>query len=203
MKINMKNMTNEIKTGIVVIAAILVAIFFWLKTTSLQTQPYTIKTYFSIADGIKENSIVSLAGIEVGRVDKVNFVYQPEKTQVELTLLIDKKAKVRGDSIAFIGTTGFIGDAYIGITPGNSQTFLKHNATITSEDPVEMRMLMKRADKITQSLDVILGDVKTLVTDNREKVDNIVQNVEDTTTNFKEFSDDIKKHPWKLLMKGK
>ena len=135
-------------------------------------------------------------------MENLKFIYSPQ-TKIELILSIDEKAKVREDSIAFIGTTGFIGDAYVGITPGTKAAFVKKGATIVSEDPVEMRMLMKRADGIAKKLDGVLGDVKTLVSDNKSKVDTIVSNLEDTSSNFKEFSADIKSHPWKLLMKGK
>ena len=198
-----KKFSNEIKTGIVVIVAVLIGIFFWLRTSNIRTQVYHLKTSFSHADGVGENSTVSLAGIEVGRVESIRFVYNPDETKVELSLAIDSKAKVREDSIAFIGTSGFIGDAYIGITPGNSPTFLKNNDAIKSEDPVQMRLLMKRADEIAKKLDFVLGDVKTLVSDNKEKVSTIVTNLEATSKNFEEFSADIKAHPWKLLMKGK
>jgi len=196
-------MTNEIKTGLVVFAAILVGIFFWLRTTNIYTATYNLKTLFSHADGIKENSIVKLAGIEVGRVKTVHLAYTEDKTNVELVLELDKGAKVRENSIAFIGSTGFIGDAYIGITPGTSSVFLKRNETVTSEDPLEMRELMKKADQIAAKLDATLTDVKGIVSDNKEKVNAIAANLEDTSVNFKEFSEDIKKNPWKLLMKGK
>jgi len=198
----MKKFTNEIKTGLVVLMAILIGIFFWIKTSNFRSEMYQIKTQFSHAEGIKENAIVALAGVEVGRVENLKFTYDPQ-TKVELVLSIDETAKVREDSIAFIGTTGFIGDAYVGITPGTSATFVKKGASIVSEDPIEMRMLMKRADGIAKKLDGVLGDVKTLVSDNKTKVDSIVSNLEDTSSNFKEFSADIKSHPWKLLMKGK
>ena len=49
----------------------------------------------------------------------------------------------------------------------------------------------------------LAGNLNGVVTDNRSKVDNIASNLESTTANFKDFSDDIKQHPWKLLMKGK
>jgi len=196
-------LTNEVKTGLVVLAAVLVGAFFWLKTTNLYTATYTLKTFFNHADGIKENSIVKLAGIEVGRVKDIGLEYAEDKTKVEVLLELDRGAKVREDSIAFIGTSGFIGDAFIGITPGAARTFVKRNGIVTSEDPVEMRELMKKADQIASKLDTTLTDVKGIVCDNREKVDSIVANLEDTTANFKEFSEDIKRHPWKLLMKGK
>ena len=196
-------MTNEIKTGLMVFAAILVGLFFWLKTTNLYTATYELSTFFNHADGIKENSIVKLAGIEVGRVKSADLVYDEDRTRVELCIELDKSAKVREDSIAFIGTSGFIGDAFIGITPGESTNFLKRSDIIVSEDPVEMRELMKKADHIASNLDATLADVKGIVSDNKDKVDSIVANLEDTSSNFKEFSQDIKQHPWKLLMKGK
>lgn len=195
--------TNEAKTGLVVFMAILIGLFFWLRTSNFQSETYSLKTRFNHAEGIKEDAIVALAGIEVGRVKDINFIYEPNHTTVELDLLIDKKAKIREDSIAYIGTTGFIGDAHIGITPGNSTEFLKANSVIVSEDPVEARELMKRADDISEKIDGVLGDVRTVVSDNKEKIDNIVANLEETSANFNEFSEDIKSHPWKLLMKGK
>ena len=198
----MKKITNELKVGLVIFAAILTGLFFWIKTSDFKSEMYRLKTYFTRADGIRPNAVVALAGIEVGRVENVRFVYE-SNTMVELVLLIDKKARVKEDSIAFVASTGFVGDAYIGITPGVSDRFLRDGATLLSEDPVEMRELMKRADKIAKNLDVVLSDIKTIVSDNRDKVDSIIVNLEETSANFNEFSDDIKRHPWKLIMKGK
>ncbi|MDD5136261.1 MAG: MlaD family protein [Candidatus Omnitrophica bacterium] len=202
--------TNEFKTGIIVVAGLLAAAVFYAKTTDLSAKPYHLKTYFNYAEGIKADSIVKLAGIDVGRVEKIEFKYIPE-TKIELILAIDKKAKIHEDSIAFISTSGMIGDAYIGITPGSpDRPFVKEDAMLMSEDPVEMRKLMKQADAITASLDKTLSEVKSLasnvnsvVSDNKVRIDSIASNLESTAVNFKEFSEDIKQHPWKLLMKGK
>ena len=195
--------TNEFKTGLIIVAGLLAAVVFYAKTTDLSAKPYHLKTYFNYAEGIKADSIVKLAGIDVGRVEKREFKYIPE-TKIELILAIDKKAKIHEDSIAFISTSGMIGDAYIGMTPGSpDKPFVKEDSILMSEDPVEMRKLMKQADTIAASLDKTLADVKTLVADNKTKVDNIASNLESTAVNFKEFSEDIKQHPWKLLMKGK
>src|SRR3989338_1798674 len=202
--------SNELKTGVIVVAAIVVGVVFWVKTTDFSGKPYRIKTYFNYAEGVKVDSIVKLSGIDVGRVEKIRFEYVPD-TKVELILTLDKKAKAREDSIAFISTSGLIGDAYIGITPGSpDKQFVKEGAILMSEDPVEVRKLMKRAEGIADNLDKTLVEVKTLagnlngvVTDNKTCIDNIAVNLERTAVNFKEFSEDIKRHPWKLLMKGK
>ncbi len=193
--------SNEIKAGLVVIVAVLIAAVFFLKTTTLQTSKYTLKTYFIYAGDIEKDAVVKLSGIEVGRVMDVNFVYD-DATKVECILELNQKARVRKDSIAYIGTSGFIGDAYIGITPGEAAEFIEPNGIVASEDPIQMRILMKKADSIANNLDKTLAEVKSLVVDNREHLDNVVVNLESTTQNFKEFSEDVKKHPWKLLFKG-
>lgn len=204
----MKMMTNEVKTGIVVVAALLATVLFYVKTTGSGGSPYKIKTYFNHADGVKEDAIVKLAGIEVGRVTKIAFDYEPE-TKIALELSISPAAKIHEDATAFIATSGMIGDAYIGLTPGTAGTpFIKSGGTVASEDPVEARKFWKKADAIADSLKKTLDEVRSLaenvngaVVDNRPRIDSIMVNVEQTAVNFKDFSQDIKQNPWKLLMK--
>jgi len=200
--------SNELKTGVVVAAAIAVAAVFYIKTTDFSGGVYRIKTYFNYAEGVKPNSIVKLSGIDVGRVESISFNYTPD-TKVEIVMAIDKKAKVREDSITYISQSGLIGDAYIGITAGSSdKQFVKDGSLLINEEPVEMRKLMRRADAIAENLDKTLGEVKSLaanvngvVSDNAVKIAGIVANLEETSVNFKDFSGDIKQHPWKLLSK--
>lgn len=200
--------TNELRTGLVVAAAIVVAAMFWLKTASFTGKPYRLKTQFNYAEGIKPDSIVKLSGIEIGRVENIKFLYSPD-TKVELTLLVNRKAKIHEDSIAFISTSGMVGDAYMGLTPGSpDKPFASDGAMIMAEDPVEMRKLMKKVDAISDNLDKTLIEFKDLakningvVENNKSKIDSLVTNLEQTSANFKEFSEDIKRNPWKLLSK--
>lgn len=202
-------MTNEVKTGIVVVLAILSTVLFYVKTTDFQAAPYKVKAFFSYADGVKEDSIVKLSGIEVGRVTGISFQYEPE-TKVEVELTLSRKARLHEDSIAFISTSGMIGDAFIGLTPGSAdRPVIKSGATIISEDPIQMRLFWKKADAIASNLDKTLLEIKDLasnvngvVKDNRPRIDSIVTNIEQMSVNFKDFSQDLKAHPWKLLMKG-
>ena len=197
----MKQFTNEIKAGIVVVIAIIVCVMLFFRSSDIYTSTYDVKTYFRYAGDLQEDAAVKLSGIEVGRLKKIKIVYKPE-TMVECVFEVNSGAKLRTDSIAYIAASGFMGDAYIGLTPGTSSEFLKAGQTVPSEDPVQMRLLMKKADSIAESLDVTLAEVKNLVVENRQHLDNIVLNLEGTTENFKEFSEDVKKHPWKLLFKG-
>lgn len=208
--------SNEFKTGLVVLVAVVTGAVFYAKTATVTGGGvYRVKTYFNIAEGVKAESIVKLSGIDVGRVESITFNYAPD-TKVELVLVIDRNAKVREDSIAFISQSGLIGDAYVGITAGSpDKQFVKDGAIIASEDPFEMRKFMKKADAIAESIDKTLAEVKVLATnvnglttnvngvvnDNKAKIGTILVNLEDTSANFKDFSEDIKQHPWKLLSK--
>ncbi|MFH1305438.1 MAG: MlaD family protein [Candidatus Omnitrophota bacterium] len=193
--------SNEIKAGVVVVVAIGIGIMFFGKTALFRGKTYQLKTSFKYVGGLKPDARVLLSGTQVGRVKKIRFIYDPE-TRVECILKINASARVREDSVAYISTAGFIGDASVGITPGASAVFLKPESVIKSEEPVQTRLLMKKADSIADDLGSILTEVRSLVTDNRQGLDNIVGNIEMITVNFKEFSEDIKKHPWKLMFKG-
>ncbi|MGB3113812.1 MAG: MlaD family protein, partial [Candidatus Omnitrophota bacterium] len=162
-------------------------------TTTLYTSTYGIKTHFKYAGDIKTDAVVKLSGIEVGRVKDIKILYAPE-TLIECILEIDRSAKVRKDSIAYVSTSGLVGDAFVGLTPGTSSEFVKKGDTISSEDPMEMRIMMK-------NLDATVNGVKSIVVDNKQGIDNIVKNLESTSENIDEFSEDVKKNPWKLLFK--
>lgn len=193
--------SNEIKTGLVFVVAIALGLMFFLRTQDFSKKTYILKAYFKYAGDLKPNAVVKLTGVEAGRVKEIKFVYDPA-TRVECVLEIADDAKVREDSVAYIASTGIIGDACLGITPGVSDKFIKPGNVIASEDPVQMRLIMKKADSIADNLDKILEEAKSLVAENRQNLDNIVINIEKTTENFREFSADIKKHPWKIMFKG-
>ena len=200
--------SNEIKAGSVILMAILVTLFFILKTIHFESHPYELKTSFKYAGGLKVDAPVKLSGIAVGRIKTIKFIYEPD-TIVECVFSLDDGTKVRTDAIAYVESSGFMGDANIGLTAGTSSDFLEPGATVTSEDPIQMRDLMKKADKIATDLDDTLLEVKSLVSNvngivinNTENLDAIILNIEASTQNFKEFTEDVKQHPWKLLFKG-
>ncbi|KJJ84116.1 organic solvents resistance ABC transporter periplasmic protein [Candidatus Omnitrophus magneticus] len=200
---------NEIKAGIVVLSAMAIGAYFFIKTSSeFQEETYTIKTYFNYAGDLKKDAAVKLAGVYSGRVSEIRFIYD-SATKIECVLTLNQSVKIRKDAVAYIGTSGFIGDTYIGLTPGSSPEFLQQGEAILSEDPIEMRELFKKADKIANELEKTLVEVRTvainvngMVVENRPAIQRMVTHLESTGRNFEEFSAEVKKHPWKLLFKG-
>ena len=208
----MAKFTNEMKTGIVVIAAVVLLgiMVAMVGDYHLFDKGYSVKVVFDYTNGVDKNAPIRLAGVDVGEVTDVRLQYG-DKTQVLLTLYMEPWAKIREDSKVYSTTLGLMGEKYIEITPGSEGVaFVKPGSTMIGENPVRIEELIKSAEQIADNIDKTLVDVQKLaknlnsaVEGNRPKLDSIFDNLEVSSENLKEFTQDIKWHPWKLLRKGK
>jgi len=207
-----KSLTNEMKVGVLVVMCVLILIGFLYKTGSLdfKKEGYEVKALFNIVAGVQNNAPVRLAGVEIGQVKDVRLSYG-ESTKVEVALWIREDAKLRQDSRAFITALGLMGEKYIEVTAGSEGApFLEPGGIIAGDDPLEFDALAKKGENIAEALEETLSNINklaqnsnTVVSDNKDKIDAIFENLEATTENFKEFSEDVKRNPWKLMSKGK
>ena len=209
-----KVITNEIKTGMMVIGCLLILAVLTIsvgKIGFLQKQ-YTIDAIFNKVAGVESDAPVRLSGVEIGKVESLKLLYKKEgETKVLLTLLLDQNAKLREGAVANVTTLGLMGEKYIELTPGNKgASFIKPGATIPGKDHVQMEEMIDIAKTIADEVQITLRDISSLtkhldeaVVDNRSNLDSIIDNLKRTTANFEEFSDDIKRNPWKLMIKGK
>src|SRR5690606_36446263 len=80
---------SQLKLGIVVVAALAIAVIFAFMVGGeggLPWQRYNLKTRFPNVQGLKSGAVVRLSGVEVGQVSEVKFV----GAQVEVTLELSK-----------------------------------------------------------------------------------------------------------------
>lgn len=204
--------SNEMKAGVLVVVCIAVLLGLLYKTGNFnfKKEGYTVKATFSIAAGMQRNAPVRLAGVEIGKVRDIQLVYD-KGVNVVVTLWLNNNARLRTDSRAFITALGPTGEKYIEVTVGsNDASYLEPGGAIAGEDPLQFESPAKKGEVITANLDETLSSIRDLakntnlvVTNNKEKIDNIFDNLEATTQNMKEFTEDIKRNPWKLMSKGK
>jgi len=203
-----KPLNFEIKVGIFVFLGILIMflIVFSIGEFYILRPMYNIKVLFGFANGIATGAPVRLAGVNIGEVEDISVFYDTklQQTRVMLVAKIKKHAKIEKNAICRINTLGLLGEKYLEITPGTVEAgFLEDQEAVVGEDPVPMeeitetmKELSENAKAITESTTVVLGRLergegtigKLLV---EEKVYNDLQ----------EFVEDIKEHPWKLLVK--
>jgi phospholipid/cholesterol/gamma-HCH transport system substrate-binding protein len=209
-----KELTKEIKVGMMVVAAILILLIFFFKMGKFDfsKKGYEVKAIFDFASGITKNATVRVLGIEVGKVEKVDLEFG-EQTKVILTLWVDQSTRLKADSKAIITTSGLMGGSHVELYPGTKDAPpLEPGTILEGQDPLHnlMQTFTEKGESLVKELEVALtnitsltGNVDGMVTENRDEVNKILQNVEVTTENLKELSTDLKRNPWKIITKPK
>lgn len=208
----MAKLNNEIKTGVVVILAALLLLFVVYKMGGIKTEKgYDLYCLFNYVSGLEDNAPVKLAGVKVGEVKKVTHTYDEDETKVMVTLSMDSASRVRQDSQIRISTTGLIGEKYIEITGGSKGSpFVKEGSKLVGTDPFEIEELIETGRKLSVQLDAsmqelqrLMGHADSVLLENKDNIRTTIANLKDTSENFKEFSDEIRRNPWKLIIKSK
>ena len=74
-----------------------------------------------------------MAGVGVGKV--IDIIFNPETYLAEVYIALENNIQVPEDSIASIRTAGIIGDKFLKISPGGSDTIIKPSMTIVETEP--------------------------------------------------------------------
>ena len=80
------------------------------------TDGYQLHAIYQNVDGVTVGTNVMLAGINVGKVTKLNYVAQGHRASI--TMRIRKGIELPVDSIALIISAGMLGGKYIKLEPG-------------------------------------------------------------------------------------
>ena len=126
--------TIEISVGAFVLAGILALIFLAFRVSGFSvdnTGAYKLIARFDDVAGLRLRSKVSMAGVTIGRVSKIDV----DSSVGEAIVTMDIRKDVNNlsvDSGARIQTEGFIGGRYISLVPGGEEELLKDGDTITN-----------------------------------------------------------------------
>ena len=205
-------LTNETKTGIFVLICLAALLGLLMKIGNFNwfKQGYLLKTRFHFTGGVKKNAPVRLSGVDVGEVKNIRLLYDNQDTVAEVDLWLEEDAKVRKDSLATVATLGLMGEKYVEIRAGSSAEFASFGELLPSEEPVRLEDLIDLGKKVASDIGTTAKDISKVanhvgeaIQDNRPKLDSIFDNLEETSENFNDFSQDVKYHPWKVLARGK
>jgi ABC-type transporter Mla subunit MlaD len=141
--------------------------------------------------------------MEIGKVDEVKFVYDNDKTQIRLKLWLKAEARIRENPVISIKTMGLMGEKFIQISSSRGVNFIAPEVVLSGNPYLDIDSLTKDVSALTEEVKKLAAGLNDTLDGNKDKISQIVVNLESTSKNFQEFSDDIKQHPWKLLFKGK
>ena len=201
----MKKYGNEFKVGLFIIVCIL-GFFYLIGSTGkldLKKEGYCIYVIFNDISGVQKKAPVMLNGMEIGKVDEIKFMYDNDKTQIKLKLWLKQDARIRENPVISIKTMGLMGEKFIQISSSQGANFIAPETVLSGNPYLDIDSLTKDVSALTEEVKKLAAGLNDTLDSNKDKISQIVANLETTSKNFQEFSDDIKQHPWKLLFKGK
>lgn len=173
---------SQLRVGIFVLIAIGVLIFLVLNASG-DINPFSrklrLKARFVDANGLREGSEVRLAGVRVGKVDKILLLEPstvPSAPRVEAQMVIDSTIdgrpasdRIRSDSTAQQGSPSLLGnEMLINITPGTSNgkpvqdgTILPSSSSNTVNDfATSGTDLAQRLSKLSDEISGLVQSIK-------------------------------------------
>jgi len=142
----MKKLTLEFMVGLFLTAGIAAIAYLSVVISGVSgfgNQGYQLVASFQNVSGLKRGAFVEIAGVRVGKVEKIAL--DPETQEAKVWLQIDKGVAVQEDAIASIRTAGIIGDKFVKISPGGSDELLGDgDEIIETESAINIEELVSK-----------------------------------------------------------
>jgi len=193
----------ELKVGIFVFVGLIILGFFILSIGGFKTlsSGYRINLNFGFVNGVKVGAPVRFAGVDVGEVKKVKleFLRQENRSNVRLEVWIRDIIKIPIDSTVWVNTLGLLGEKYVEIIPGvDYANCLKPRDSLMGIDPLPIHQIFKNAESILRNLD----DGIIRIRNQEGTLGKLIYN-DEIYNQLEALVTDVRKHPWKLLIKTK
>ncbi len=187
---------SQLKVGILALVAITLAAFFIMSVggQGFSWQQYRLVTRFTDILGLKTGAVVRVAGVEVGTVERIEFV----GAEVEVELLVKKEMQplITTESRASIGSLSLLGAAVVDVSPASAGTPIPDGGMVPSRRaPGQLADVSDAATKGLQQASALLADVRAgkgtvgrLFTDDRlfREVSDFVAAAEDVLAALKQ-----------------
>ena len=142
----MKKSNIEFTVGIFLIVGLICFSYLAIKVGGVgwfEDKTYKVKASFTSISGLKEGASVEIAGVKVGKVEKIHL--DNGEYEAVVLLSINNKVKLQEDSIASIRTAGIIGDRFVNIKPGGSEEIIKPGGQLEeTESAISLEELVSK-----------------------------------------------------------
>jgi phospholipid/cholesterol/gamma-HCH transport system substrate-binding protein len=160
---------SQLRVGIFVLAGLAILAFLIMNSTG-DLNPFEkklrLKARFAAADGLREGSEVQIAGVRIGKVEKVTLLApdSPPDARVEATMAVDGELndqpiteRIRTDSTAqLIALSILANDKMINITPGTAGgNPVQENHILQSTEAISINQLTKTGNDLLQQINKI------------------------------------------------
>ena len=153
---------TQLRVGTMVIIGLAIfamGIFFISGQEGFFRRRYKLKAYVTEAAGLRQGAQVSLAGVAVGSVERIEISPYPERARaVEIVMRVARayQHEIRADSRASIETVGLLGDSYVNITRGSSgQEVIGDGGVLKTSEEADVKRVVQNANSVFTNLGVL------------------------------------------------
>jgi phospholipid/cholesterol/gamma-HCH transport system substrate-binding protein len=209
----------ELKVGALILISFAILGGFILVMSGLNLQrKYTVYVDFDNPGSLQSGAPVRIAGVKVGDVDSLQFLGKMDpatgrRVLVRTKLSIEKRVQesIHTDADFYVTAQGVLGEQFLAIDPGSpDKPSLPDGAIVKGIDPPRLDLFLAKAYELLdttvtgiQNNRETLGEIMTntagllrglngVVSGNRERIDRIVANVEETTVETKQLVHDAR-----------
>jgi phospholipid/cholesterol/gamma-HCH transport system substrate-binding protein len=140
----MKQSNIELSVGAFVLLGIAAIVWFAIQAGAGVAigGSYEVNARFTNVGGLKPGNQVFIAGVPVGRVEKIELNSQYAAI---VHMHVREDVRLPTDTIASVKTSGLIGDKFIALAPGADSRNLTPGGMITDTEPVmDLESLIRR-----------------------------------------------------------
>jgi phospholipid/cholesterol/gamma-HCH transport system substrate-binding protein len=199
----------EVKVGVLILVSLGILAAFVLIMGGLSFEKtYTIFVDFDNPGGLQTGAPVRVAGVKVGKVSELAFMggkIDPKtnrRTLVRAKINVEARVKdsIHDDADFYVTTQGVLGEQYLAIDPGSPQKgVLPEGSIVKGIDPPRLDLVLAKAyelldttmngirnnrelisDIATNTAGLLKG-LNTTLTDNRERINRTMANLESLT----------------------
>jgi len=217
----LKERSIEVKVGVLILVSLGILAAFILLMGGLSFQrTYPLYVDFDNPGGLQAGAAVRIAGVKVGSVDELRFMgglLDPQsgrRVLVRAKLKVETRVKdtIHEDADFYVTTQGVLGEQFLQIEPGTpTRPPLRDGAVVKGIDPPRLDLFLAKAYELLDTAVTgirnnreLLGDiaVNTLgvlkglnmaITDNRERINHTMENLEKLSAEANSLTQDAHK----------
>lgn len=186
------NLSNELKVGITVFLAVIVAIigFRFMRDVPIFGSSLNIISTFEKADGISTGSLVYIKGVRVGSVNSVELT---PRNDVQVGMSIDADVNIPDDSRASLTSLGIVEGKSIVIELGRSSQMVQNGGEIEgSYAQTIMETFSKQGEQLGSDVSNSINELNQFLRQLNETVDDDTRlKLDETLNNLAESTDRV------------
>ena len=212
----------EVKVGILILVSVGILAAFVLVMGGLNFEKtYTVFVDFDNPGALQTGAPVRIAGVKVGKVQELSFrggQVDPKtgrRTLVRAKIAIEERVRdaIRDDADFYVTTQGVLGEQFMAIEPGSpARPVLPPGSIVKGIDPPRLDLFLAKAFELLDTTVTGIKNNKELISDiavntagllrglngtlseNRERINRIIQNIESLTAESNTLVRDAKRN---------